>query len=90
MNVVRHTLEGTSTEFEFTNKACKFLVKNFTSGDILVNYEAITNDNQDTSIKIPKQTAQVIFTDEKYPTKTNKIYVLGTGEVEVQMLCQWE
>lgn len=89
MKVVRQTLAGTSTSFDFTAKGCKYLVKNNTDGDILVNFEAITQDNEATSIKIPKGTAQVVFTDDVYPQYFDKVYAKGTGEVEVQQLCIW-
>lgn len=86
LNVLRQTLAGTSTEFEFSVKGRKFLVKNLSNADILVNFEDITNDNEDTSILIPSQVAQVVLMNEISHFGFDKIYVKGTGDVEVQVV----
>lgn len=86
LNVLRQTLAGTSTEFEFSVKGRKFLVKNLSSADIYVNFEDITNDNEDTSILIPSKVAQVVLMNEISHFGFDKIYVKGTGDVEVQVV----
>lgn len=76
-------------EFEFSVKGTKFLVKNLSDADIYVNFENITNDNEDTSILIPSQVAQVVLMNEISHFGFDKIYVkgAGTGDVEVQVVC---
>ena len=86
LNVLRQTLDGSSTEFEFSVKGRKFLVKNLSNADIYVNFEDITNDNEDTSILIPSQVAQVVLMNEISHFGFSKIYVKGTGDVEVQVV----
>ena len=86
LNVLRQTLAGTSTEFEFSVKGRKFLVKNLSDADIYVNFEDITNDNEDTSILIPSKVAQVVLMNEISHFGFDKIYVKGTGDVEVQVV----
>lgn len=84
--VMTKTLTGASTEFDFGNPGMQFLVKNFTSGDIFVNFEDITDDNLTACVKIPKEMAQLIVTNTGYPKKEfSKIYVKGTGDVEIQV-----
>lgn len=89
MHILRKTLVGTSTEFTFNVKGTKFLVKNFSTGNIYVNFEPITNDNENTSIKIPKDIAQVVLSNEYHGNtlKADTLYIKGTGEVEVQVIC---
>lgn len=93
MKVKRIELQEGSNEITFDIKGAKFLVKNFTNRDILVNFEPIDSSNQNTSIKIPKDVAQIIFDNEHllFATKTDKIYVFAnngtSGEVEVQIIC---
>jgi len=87
--VQRKTLDGTSQEYDFGTPCMQFLVKNLSDGDILVNFEDLTNDNATASALIPKETAQVIVTNTGFPKKEfSSIYVkgAGTGDVEVQMI----
>lgn len=87
--VIRQTLDGTSQEYDFGSPGMQFLVKNLSDGDILVNFEDLTDDNATASALIPKETAQVIVTNTGYPKKEfQKIYVKGsgTGDVEIQMI----
>ena len=87
--VQRKTLDGTSQEYDFGTPCMQFLVKNLSDGDILVNFEDLTNDNATASALIPKETAQVIVTNTGFPKKEfSSIYVkgAGTGDVEVQAI----
>lgn len=86
LNVQRQTLAGASTAFEFDKKGVKFLVKNLSEHDCYVNYEAITAQNEATSILVPKKTAQVVLSNENSGYPTDTIYVKGTGDVEVQVI----
>ena len=87
--VQRKTLDGTSQEYDFGTPGMQFLVKNLSDGDIFVNFEDLTDDNETASALIPKETAQVIVTNTGFPKKEfSSIYVkgAGTGDVEVQMI----
>ena len=87
--VIRKTLTGSSQEYDFGSPGMQFLVKNLSDGDILVNFEDLTDDNAAASALIPKETAQVIVTNTGYPKKEfSQIYVKGsgTGDVEIQMI----
>lgn len=87
--VIRKTLDGSSQEYDFGAPGMQFLVKNLSDGDILVNFEDLTDDNAAASALIPKETAQVIVTNTGYPKKEfSQIYVKGsgTGDVEIQMI----
>lgn len=86
LKVQRKTLAGSSTEFEFPVKGTKFLVKNLSDAECYVNFEAITNENEDTSILIPAQIAQVVLANEITHFGVSSIYVKGTGDVEVQVI----
>lgn len=91
--VVRKTLTGESEAFTFEIKGHDFLVKNFTESDIFVNFDPITVANEETSYKIPSMVAQLIDADNYlrygvHTVKTDTIYVKGTGEVEVDMVCR--
>lgn len=85
--VIRKTLTGSAEDFEFTGlNVRKFLVKNFSDGNIFVSYGTATDLD---GIKIPSLTAQVIVANEACALDnegTDKISVYGTGEVEVQAL----
>lgn len=48
MNVQRKVLTGESTAFTFDIIGYKFIVKNFSANSVLVNFETITSDNEDT------------------------------------------
>ena len=87
--VIRKTLTGSSQEYDFGTPGMQFLVKNLSDGDIFVNFEDLTDDNETASALIPKETAQVIVTNTGFPKKEfSSIYVkgAGTGDVEVQMI----
>ena len=87
--VQRKTLTGTNEAFQFDVKGEQFLVKNLSDNDCLVNFEPITNENENTSILIPKQVAQRILikdNDYIYGYGTNTLYIKGTGVVEVQVI----
>lgn len=89
LNVKRVTLIGVPQAVEFTTVCGKWLVKNFTSGDI---YVAFNEDLvESAAVKIASGHGQVIVSNEYYDWndeyKRNKIYIKGTGEVEVQQLC---
>ena len=86
LKIQRKTLTGNSEAFTFDVSGSKFLVKNLSEADCFVNFEAITNANENTSILIPKKTAQIVLSNENpiYGAKT--IYVKGTGIIEVQVI----
>ena len=85
--VQRITTSGI-TAVTFPNASGKYLVKNFSSGDIYVSFEETVAPA--TSIKIASQMAQVCQINERGGAvgqeKAFTIYVNGTGEVEVQQL----
>lgn len=84
--VSRKTLDGTWQEFEFPVKGKKFLVKNFSDGDIYVDVRS--TPGEDESLLIPSQVAQVVLMNEISHFGFNKIKVkgAGTGDVEVQVV----
>lgn len=86
LKVQRKTLTGDSTAFTFDVVGLKFLVKNMSSHDCLVNFDPIASSNEDTSILIPKDVAQLVLTNEHGPNGSKTIYVKGTGDVEVQVV----
>ena len=86
LKVIRKTLTGDSEDFTFDVLGLRFLVKNFSDEDILVNFDPITNENESSSIKVPKQFSQLVLIDETIPLGQNTLYVKGTGEVEVQIV----
>lgn len=82
--VKRETLAGTSKAISFKVSSPKYLVKNFSSGDIYVSfYSPFETAN---SIRIASGMGQECVANERYNPSTNVIYILGTGEVEVQQL----
>lgn len=93
--VIRKTLDGASTAFTFSGTttggkvldatSCRFLVKNFGSDPVYVDFADITAEAD--AIKIPGGTAQICMVEERgIQARVNTIYVKGTGEVEVQAL----
>ena len=86
LKVVRQTLAGESTSFQFDIKGHQFLVKNLSSEDCLVNYEPINSGNEGNSIKILAGSAQLVFDREWNPHDTDTLYIKGTGEIEVQVV----
>lgn len=87
-SVKRLTLTGEWTEFVFDKNAKYYYVKNFTEDDIFVSFEE--NDQEDESFKIKSGVGEEVsissYALEVPAYLTNKIYVKGTGEVEVQQL----
>ena len=81
MNILRKTLTGTKTSFDFEAGAKYYIVKNFTSSNIYVAFDssAINAD----SIKIPSMMGQLCINNDD---KASTVYITGTGEVEVQQL----
>lgn len=86
--VQRVTLSGTATAVTFSYPSGKYLVKNYSSGDIYVSFESTCNPA--TSIRIVSGYGQVCEINERGGAegqeKSKTIYINGTGEVEVQEL----
>ena len=86
--VQRVTLAGKATAVTFPYPSGKYLVKNFSSGDVYVSFESTCNPA--TSIRIVSGYGQVCEINERGGAagqeKAMTIYVNGTGEVEVQQL----
>ena len=84
--VKRVTLGGSETAVKFYAPSKCFLVKNFSSMEVYVAFESITESNINETIKIPSGMAQLCATDfyEIGAEKTDTIYLTGTGEIEVQ------
>lgn len=100
--IKRVTLSGTGfEEISFEKPAERYLIKNFTEGDIYVSSKA--DATTDDSCKVPKgygqvfevpvmETGSVAYHAIKgagrfVPDSITKLYLKGTGEVEVQQLC---
>lgn len=83
-NVVRETLTGTEKAITFTASSSKYIVKNYTSSDIYVSFYTPFETNN--AIKIASGMGQECVINERFYPSTNVIYVLGTGEVEIQQL----
>ncbi len=89
--VARHTFDGTTTthKFEFPYPASKFLVKNFSSGDIAVTFDEDASTAED-YIVISAGMGQVVVINERGDgagsPKSDFISVKAdaTGDVEVQ------
>lgn len=88
MKVLKKTVSGV-TAFNFGSKCFKFLVKNFTSGDITVSFSEKMPEGETATIKAGM--GQVVVDNEYLgglpPYLHNAIYISGNGEVEVQALC---
>lgn len=86
--VQRVTLSGAATPVNFEYPSGKYLVKNYSSGDIYVSFESTCNPA--TSIRIVSGYGQVCEINERGGAagqeKQKTIYINGTGEVEVQQL----
>ena len=86
--VQRVALSGTAAAVTFPNPSGKYLVKNYSSGDIYISFESTCNPA--TSIRIVSGYGQVCEINERGGAagqeKAKTIYVNGTGEVEVQQL----
>ena len=80
---------STQAQINFRYEAKSYFVKNFTSGDIYVSFEAIDNEDFSECYKIKSGIAEEVYVartgiSNKYLTDT--IYIYGNGEVEVQQL----
>lgn len=86
--VQRVTLSGSPTAVTFPYPSGKYLVKNFSSGDIYVSFESTVAPAS--SIKISAGYGQLCEINERGgadgQAKSKSIYLNGTGEVEVQAL----
>lgn len=86
--VKRVTLAGTATPVEFEAPSGRYLVKNFSSGDVYVSFEETVDKNS--SIRIVSGYGQLCEINERGgangQAKAYTIYLNGTGEVEVQQL----
>lgn len=82
--VKRVTLTGSVKIVEFVNSSPKYLIKNFSEGDIYVSFYAPFTNNE--AIKIASKFGQEVVANERFNPATNVIYINGTGEVEVQQL----
>ena len=85
--VQRVTLAGKATAVTFPYPSGKYLVKNFSSGDVYVSFESTVAPAS--SIKITSGYGQVCEINERGGAagqKSKTIYINGTGEVEVQQL----
>ena len=86
--LIRQVLTGVATPFTFDVEGIVFMVKNFSSSPIYVSIGATANTT--TGIKIPAeswQTCCIIADIERSEgNRSNTVSVLGTGEVEVQVI----
>lgn len=86
--VLRKTLTGDWTEFAFAKKGRFYFVKNFTDSDIFVSFENGTAEEN--SIKIKSNSGEEVSISydaiDRDIYYADKIYVKGTGEVEVQSI----
>ena len=84
--VIRKNLSGDWTEFRFPERAKKFYVKNFGTGDIYVSFAA--DGAEATAFKLKAnmgEELQMSFANRPWPFgMVYSIYVKGEGEVEVQ------
>lgn len=87
-NVMRKTLAGGWTPFEFQGLSKRFFVKNYSDNDIYVSF--IDGDNENASFKVASGLGEEVATTfrnyERAEDYKTTIYVKGTGEVEVQAL----
>ena len=86
-SVKRVTLSGNWQEISFPAKASRYFVKNYSDNDIYVSFE--DNDSEDESFKIKSGIGEEIaisYTNIRGRYAVNKLYVKGTGEVEIQQL----
>ena len=88
--VQRVTISGSGfQEVAFTYPSGKYLVKNFSEGDIYVSF-ADSGQTENNSMRIASGFGQVCVINERGgeagQLKTSSIYVSGSGEVEIQQL----
>lgn len=85
--VLRKTLTGSWTEFAFTNPSRFFFVKNLSEDNIFVSFESGTEETA--SFLIPSMHGEEVamsFGANDAAYYVTKIYVKGTGDVEVQAM----
>ena len=80
---------SSQAQIKFRYQAKSYFVKNYTSGDIYVSFEEVTNSDYSECYKITSGIAEEVYIartgiSNKYLTDT--IYIYGNGEVEVQQL----
>ena len=87
-HIQRVNLSGDVQEVKFEYNSGRYLVKNFSGGDIYASFEPTVVES--ISIRITNGYAQVCIINEKGTgygqSKTDTIYLKGVGEVEVQQL----
>lgn len=78
-------LTGQIQKIEFEKSASKYLIKNFSDGEIYVSFYGEINDDH---ITIGSKFGQECVINERYKTAINTVYIQGsgTGNVEVQQL----
>lgn len=87
--VIRKTLSGSGfNAVTFADKSRFYLVKNFSSSDILVSFDNTATDEE--CFKIKSGNAESVAVNfggvDKEEYYTNTLYIKGSGEVEVQQL----
>lgn len=85
--VIRKTLTGNWEEFNFGKNNKNFFVKNFSNSDIFVSF--VNNDEESGSFKIASGYAEEVSIIQNHVSgqlEASKIYIKGTGEVEVEAL----
>ena len=87
-SVKRVILTGDWEEIEFNHKARVYFVKNFTDDDIFVSFSNDEIEDEAFKIKsgIGEEVAITYNLNNSREVETDKIYVKGTGEVEIQQL----
>ena len=86
LNIQRKTLDGRET-FSFQFPSSNYIVKNFGSGDIYVAFEP--DATTDESIKIATGAGQMCSINcppGNNGAVSDKVYITGSGEVEVQQV----
>lgn len=92
MEILRKTLDGAVTEFDFGNvKSERFLVVNFSQGNMFASFDEDLDESKSAKIaagmgRIILDSARTIGGIEQY--RHSKVYVKGTGECEVQAIWQ--
>lgn len=90
MKVKKIILNGNCEKVQFEGWKCsKWLIKNFSENDVMASFDE--NCPENSSIKIPAGMGQTIINNEYLGNLEidffNEIYLSGTGEVEVQLIC---
>lgn len=80
--IVRKTLTGNWEKFEFDVYSNKFFIKNFSSGNILASFA--DDEDEDGAFKILPNIGEEIYYSEDTSVRFNRLWIKGTGEVEVQ------